>query len=122
MRGKFIPMLALLALISCQQESADESTYTRKFITTNPDPKPLPPKESLRKFQLPPGYRIELVASEPMVQEPVAIAWDGNGAMYVVQMNTYMKDANATEEYEPTSRIMKLVDTDNDGRMDHLYR
>lgn len=113
-------MLALLALISCQQESADESTYTRKFITTNPDPKPLPPKESLRKFQLPPGYRIELVASEPMVQEPVAIAWDGNGAMYVVQMNTYMKDANATEEYEPTSRIMKLVDTDNDGRMDQV--
>ncbi|HCZ34809.1 MAG TPA: hypothetical protein DHV26_02660 [Cytophagales bacterium] len=51
MRGKFIPMLALLALISCQQESADESTYTRKFITTNPDPKPLPPKESLRNFE-----------------------------------------------------------------------
>lgn len=113
-------MFALLALISCQQESADESTYTRKFITTNPDPKPLPPKESLRKFQLPPGYRIELVASEPMVQEPVAIAWDGNGAMYVVQMNTYMKDADATEEYEPTSRIMKLVDADNDGRMDQV--
>jgi mono/diheme cytochrome c family protein len=120
MRGKLIPMFALLALISCQQESADESTYTRKFITTNPDPKPLPPKESLRKFQLPPGYRIELVASEPMVQEPVAIAWDGNGAMYVVQMNTYMKDADATEEYEPTSRIMKLVDADNDGRMDQV--
>lgn len=120
MRGKLIPMFVLLALISCQQESTDESTYTRKFITTNPDPKPLPPKESLRKFQLPPGYRIELVASEPMVQEPVAIAWDGNGAMYVVQMNTYMKDANATEEYEPTSRIMKLVDTDNDGRMDQV--
>lgn len=113
-------MFVLLALISCQQESTDESTYTRKFITTNPDPKPLPPKESLRKFQLPPGYRIELVASEPMVQEPVAIAWDGNGAMYVVQMNTYMKDANATEEYEPTSRIMKLVDTDSDGRMDQV--
>ncbi|HCZ34824.1 MAG TPA: cytochrome C [Cytophagales bacterium] len=119
MRGKILPLLALLAF-SCQQESADESTYTRKFITTNPDPAPLPPNISLKKFQLPPGYRIELVASEPMVQEPVAIAWDGNGAMYVVQMNTYMKDANATEEYEPTSRIMKLVDTDNDGRMDQV--
>lgn len=107
-------------MISCKQESEDESTYTRKFITTNPDPKPLTPKESLRKFQLPPGYRIELVASEPMVQEPVAIAWDGNGVMYVVQMNTYMKDANATEEYEPTSRIMRLEDTDWDGRMDKV--
>lgn len=119
MRGKILPLLALLAF-SCQQESADESTYTRKFITTNPDPAPLPPNISLKKFQLPPGYRIELVASEPMVQEPVAIAWDGNGAMYVVQMNTYMKDANATEEYEPTSRIMRLEDTDWDGRMDKV--
>jgi hypothetical protein len=115
MRGTILPLLVLLVLFSCKQESEDESTYTRKFITTNPDPKPLSPKESLTKFQLPPGYRIELVASEPLVQEPVAIAWDGNGVMYVVQMNTYMKDANATEEYEPTSRIMRLEDTDNDA-------
>lgn len=120
MRGKILPLLAILAMLSCKQKPEDESTYTRKFITTNPDPKPLSPKESITKFQLPPGYRVELVASEPMVQEPVAIAWDGNGAMYVVQMNTYMKDANATEEYEPTSRIMRLEDTDSDGRMDKV--
>ena len=120
MRGTILPLLVLFVLFSCKQESEDESTYTRKFITTNPDPKPLSPKESLTKFQLPPGYRIELVASEPLVQEPVAIAWDGNGVMYVVQMNTYMKDANATEEYEPTSRIMRLEDTDNDARMDKV--
>ncbi len=120
MRGKILPLLALLAMLSCEQKPEDESTYARKFITTNPDPKPLSPKESITKFQLPPGYHVELVASEPMVQEPVAIAWDGNGAMYVVQMNTYMKDANATEEYEPTSRIMRLEDTDSDGRMDKV--
>lgn len=120
MRRTILTLLTLLVLFSCKQESEDESTYTRKFITTNPDPKPLSPKESITKFQLPPGYRVELVASEPLVQEPVALAWDGNGAMYVVQMNTYMKDANATEEYEPTSRIMRLEDTDWDGRMDKV--
>ncbi|MBN8577148.1 MAG: c-type cytochrome [Cytophagales bacterium] len=119
-----IPVAVLLACCtlaqSCKQEAEDESTYQRKFITTNPDPKPLSPKESIKKFQLPPGYRVELVASEPMVQEPVAMAWDGNGVLYVVQMNTYMKDANATEEYEPTSRIMRLEDTDWDGHMDKV--
>ncbi len=79
----------------------------------------------MQKIQLPPGYRVELVASEPMVQEPVAIAWDGNGRMYVAEMNTYMKDANATGEFEPTSRIKRLEDTDGerkDGQVDDLYR
>ncbi|MCW5909818.1 MAG: HEAT repeat domain-containing protein [Cyclobacteriaceae bacterium] len=118
MSTRFIAVILITGLFACSPENEDESTYQRKFVTSNPDPKPLSPKESIKKIQLPPGYRVELVASEPMVQEPVAIAWDGNGRMYVVQMNTYMKDANATEEYEPTSRIMRLEDTNGDGVMD----
>lgn len=120
MNTRFITIILISGLLACSPKNEDESTYQRKFITTNPSPKPLSPKESIKKIQLPPGYRVELVASEPMVQEPVAIAWDGNGIMYVVQMNTYMKDANATEEYEPTSRIMRLEDSDNDGQMDKV--
>ncbi len=120
MRVKIVAALALTVMLACEKKSEDESTYQRKFITTNPDPAPLSPEESIEKFQLPPGYSVELVASEPMVQEPVAISWDANGVMYVVQMNTYMKDANATEEYEPTSRIMRLEDSDSDGQMDKV--
>lgn len=119
MRFRLLHAQLLLLLgavtLSC---SPSEEKFERKFITANPDPTPLSPEESITKFQLPPGYRVELVASEPMVQEPVAIAWDGNGVMYVVQMNTYMIDANATGEYEPTSRIMRLEDTDGNGQMD----
>ncbi len=120
MHIRVVAVLVCILLFSCENRSTDESSYQRKFITTNPDPAPLSPEESIKKIQLPPGYRVELVASEPMVQEPVALAWDGNGRMYVVQMNTYMKDANATEEYEPTSRIMRLEDSDNDGLMDKV--
>lgn len=111
--------LSLLLAVSCSApEQKTNDGFERKFITANPDPAPLSPEETVKKFQLPPGYRAEVVASEPMVQEPVAMAWDGNGRLYVVQMNTYMKDANGTEQYEPTSRVMRLEDTDNDGRMD----
>lgn len=110
--------LLILLVSACSNPEKSQDGFERKFITDNPDPKPLRPEESIKKIQLPPGYHVELVASEPMVQEPVAIAWDGNGRMYVVQMNTYMKDANATEEYEPTSRIMLLEDTNADGKMD----
>ena len=67
---------------------------------------------------LPKGYHMELVASEPMIQDPVAITWDGNGRMYVAEMLTYMQDADATGEQKPWSRIMRLEDTDNDGKMD----
>jgi glucose/arabinose dehydrogenase len=87
-------------------------------VDTNPPVTALSPEESMKKVQLPPGFHLELVASEPMVQEPVALAWDGNGKMYVVEMNTFMKDANATGEYEPTSRIKLLEDTNGDGKMD----
>ncbi len=86
----------------------------------NPHPSPayLSPEESLKTMYLPKGYHMELVASEPMIKDPVAITWDGNGRMYVAEMLTYMQDADATDERLPWSRIMLLQDTDNDGKMD----
>ena len=52
---------------------------------------------------------------KPMVNEPVAIAWDGNGKMYVAQMDTYMQNVDAVGEDEPISQIKLLVDLDGDG-------
>lgn len=91
--------------------------FPRK-VDPNPATVPLSPGESLKTFRLPRGYHLELVASEPMISEPVAIAWDGNGRMYVAQMETYMQTIDAKGESEPQNRIMLLEDTDNDGRMD----
>ncbi|HEY0109377.1 MAG TPA: c-type cytochrome, partial [Fibrella sp.] len=82
------------------------------------NPVQLTPEQSLNAFRVPKGYHMELVASEPMVREPVAIAWDGNARMYVAEMDTYMQDADATNEHEPLSRVMLLEDTNGDGRMD----
>ena len=86
----------------------------------NPHPSSayLSPEESMKTMYLPKGYHLELVASEPMIKDPVAITWDGNGRMYVAEMLTYMKDADATGEQLPWSRIMLLEDTNNDGIMD----
>ncbi len=84
----------------------------------HPTAKYLSPEESMKTMYLPKGYHMELVASEPMIQDPVAITWDGNGRMYVAEMLTYMQDADATGEQKPWSRIMLLEDTDNDGKMD----
>jgi mono/diheme cytochrome c family protein len=121
---RFVYIIAALlatSLYACSGDSHDKpvSNFSeRKVIDTNPPVKPLSPQETIEKTQLPPGFRMQLVASEPMVQEPVAICWDGNGRMYVAEMNTYMKDGNGTGEFEPTSRIKLLEDLDGDGKMD----
>ena len=80
---------------------------------------PLAPAASLEKVRLPPGYRADIVAAEPMVQEPVWIAWDGNGAMYVAEMNSYMQDVHGTgTKTRRNGRIKRLFDDDGDGVMD----
>ena len=78
----------------------------------------LSPAESMKTFVLPPGYRLELVASEPMIQEPVAIDWDASGRLWVIEMPGYMEDMPATTELQPTGRISVLEDTNDDGKMD----
>ena len=84
-----------------------------------PDESPaLSPADEMKTFVLPPGYRVELVASEPMVEEPVAIDWDADGRLWVVEMLGYMQDLPASNERAPNGRVSVLEDTNGDGRMD----
>jgi glucose/arabinose dehydrogenase/mono/diheme cytochrome c family protein len=76
------------------------------------------PEEQLKTIQLPDGYRLELVLSEPEIKEPMAMAFDGNGRIYVVEMRTYMQDIDATNELTPKSRVSRHESTKRDGRYD----
>ena len=53
--------------------------------TKQPPVLPKTPEEELKQFILQPGYRLELVLADPIIQEPTAIAFDGNGRMFVVE-------------------------------------
>ena len=79
---------------------------------------PLSPEESMKTIEVPDGFHLELVASEPMVQEPASFVFDGNGAMYVCEWRTYMQDEYGSDAKDKVSRVVKLVDTDGDGKMD----
>jgi hypothetical protein len=67
---------------------------------------------------MPPGYRVELVASEPLIQEPVALDWDLDGRLWAVEMPGFMADIRGSNEHDPIGRVVVLEDTNGDGRMD----
>jgi mono/diheme cytochrome c family protein/glucose/arabinose dehydrogenase len=79
----------------------------------------LSPEEALKTFYMPPGYRLELVASEPLVQDPIVMDWDPQGRLWVVEMPGFVPDLTAPEPFmEPVGKIVVLEDTNRDGRMD----
>ena len=67
---------------------------------------------------MPPGYHVELVASEPLIQEPVALDWDLEGRLWAVEMPGFMADIRGSNEHDPIGRVVVLEDTNSDGRMD----
>ena len=79
---------------------------------------PRTPEQQAGSFLLPTGYRMELVASDPAIINPSAIEFDGNGRMYVVEMRTYMLDADGKDKYSPVSRISRWESTKGDGVYD----
>ncbi|MGY8642392.1 MAG: DUF7133 domain-containing protein [Verrucomicrobiales bacterium] len=76
----------------------------------------LTPDEELTTFRIAPGYRADLAAAGPDVQEPVLTVWDGNGTMYVAEMRSYMQDEKGTGTKSlKNGRVKRLEDKDGDG-------
>jgi len=107
-------------------------------------PKPRSPEASAASFHLPPGFRMELVASEPLITEPSGVCWDEHGRLYVSELHGYnlegqfdIDELNRTGQLDQVVRriqaneeakaaalagtygVVKLLhDDDGDGRMD----
>ena len=82
-------------------------------LAQEPRDTPLSPEEELESFQLgDERLTIELVASEPQLDSPVAISWDGDGRLYVAEMIDYPVGPTA-------GKIRRLEDRDGDGRYEH---
>jgi len=116
------PLIAILCLslalpvLAVNKKNAGPEKVELKFKL--PPPVPLSPEEAMKTFKVEKGFRIELVASEPMIQAPIAMSFDDQGRLYVCEMRGYMRDLPGSTENEPTGRVSLLEDTDGDGRMD----
>jgi len=74
--------------------------------------------EALKRFDIVEGFEISLFAAEPMIEDPVAMAFDEDGRLWVVEMQSYMPNIEGAGELAPTSRVVVLEDTDGDGQAD----
>jgi putative membrane-bound dehydrogenase-like protein len=81
---------------------------------------PREPAQALESFQVRPGFRIELVASEPLLRSPVALDFDEDGRLFVAEFPEY--NQYATGEVKDKGCIRLLEDSDGDGRMDRSTR
>ena len=107
-------------------------------------PQPVPPQEAAKLFRLPPGLRMELVASEPLIREPSGVCWDERGSLFVCELHGFNLDGqididevNKTGKLDKVVRrffvpehveeaakagtygtVKRLIDTNGDGRMD----
>jgi putative membrane-bound dehydrogenase-like protein len=112
-RGRFDAVLMALVALRCGSSMllADEPPIA--------DPKELPKfppvatRDALSTFQLKKGFRLELVAAEPLVTEPIALAFDEEGRLFVAEMNDFPEG-----DQEHHGQIKRLEDTDGDGRFD----
>ena len=75
--------------------------------------------ESLKAMKIEPGFSIQIVAEEPLVNSPVSVLFDKKGRIWVVEMENYMPDTVGTGEDLPTGKIVILSDRNGDGKMDH---
>lgn len=86
-------------------------------ITIPPAP-PLSPEAAIDTFKVADGFRLELVAAEPLVVHPIFFEFDPDGRIWAVEYRGYMRDLQGNGEGDPICRIVVLEDTNHDGRAD----
>lgn len=109
-------LCVLCGLFICDSSPADDFP-TPTNAGDGADQLPLSAEQAAAGFQLPPGFKANVFAAEPDVQNPVAMTWDNRGRLWVAECYTY---ANRPTRYDLTlrDRVIILHDTDGDGRAD----
>lgn len=95
-------------------DKVDRRTF--KQLLSGSQPRAMSPEESLRAMRVRPGFKVEVVASEPLIQSPVAFEWSADGRLWVVEMGDYPNGIDG--KGKGGGRLRVLEDTNGDGRYD----
>ncbi len=105
---RFIPLI--LVALPLTTHAAPDKDYAAEL----PRLAPKEPADALKTFKLRPGFRIELVAAEPLIRSPVALDFDEDGRMFVVEYPEYNQYGN--KNFKGHGCVRLLEDMDADGR------
>src|SRR6185437_4786976 len=112
-------VLIMAAGQSCKLAEKKNDKSDSLALRQNIPPSPvLSPEESLKKMHVVNGFTVKLVAAEPLVTAPVALNFDEQGRIWVLEMQDFMPDTLGTGEDKPGGKIVILSDRDGDGVMD----
>ena len=115
-RASIIALIAVSCLgVMPRDATADD--FPKLFNTQEETEKFLTPEESLSRITVPAGFKVSVFAAEPDVQQPIAIATDERGRLWVAENYTYA-ESKTNYETKLKDRIVILEDTDGDGEFD----
>ncbi len=115
----------ITALIVCfftgvfaQAAETPKAEVPKEVTNTQAETHPLlSPEDALQKLKLPAGFRATVFASEPEIRQPIALAFDARGRMWVAENDTY-SDSSIGYDLKQHDRILVFEDKDGDGRAD----
>jgi putative membrane-bound dehydrogenase-like protein len=118
---RFVTLLLALVLGTATLPGADPAKGPKPpgekdYSDELPRIAPREPAEALQAIKLRPGFRVELVAAEPLIRSPVALDFDEDGRLFVAEYPEYNQYANP--KFTGHGCIKMLEDTDGDGRFD----
>src|SRR5690606_13669623 len=102
---QFLPLILLIA-ISCNSQPSVQNFSVSLVIS---------PEDAIEKMEVENGFKVELVASEPLLDAPITMTFDDKGRIWVVEMESFMLDTAGTGEDQPTGKVSILEDKDGDG-------
>lgn len=108
-----LPLLLSTALLAGSLSHA--ASFPELHNSEPGNPEPISAQDALGKLRLPEGFKATLFASEPDVQNPVGMAWDAKGRMWVAENYTYAERSKRFD-LSMNDRVIVLEDKDNDGK------
>jgi putative membrane-bound dehydrogenase-like protein len=116
--NRIAPLSALAVLLATNVSAPAPADDFPSPRNTEPSAtRPLSPAEAAAGFSAPAGFRVGVFAAEPDVQNPIAMAWDRRGRLWVAENYTY-SDQSDRFDLRLRDRVLIFEDTDSDGRAD----
>ncbi|HEX6849316.1 MAG TPA: c-type cytochrome [Chitinophagaceae bacterium] len=109
---RIFPLLLFISFLSFACKTKKDNTDVVPVLSV---------EESIKDLQIEDGFVVEVVCAEPLVEDPVALSFDEDANMWVVEMRGYMHDKEGGGEDQPLGRIKIVRDVNEDGQYDSSY-